>query len=1258
MSRSSQITVEKLAAMCGGARESVRLVSRCTRALIQAYFDTAYSHYSRDQSKFLGAEKSFLWNRLPAEELQSSDWETYVKLWHLAREGPYIKVDGDDVVIRGLRGPGDTFRNDRPSVAQVVQGVLCERDALGETAPVLPEDLVTDWYREDICDRYQLDDGPAFLVYAKEWLKQFNAIKQRECLRHDLLGLVSSEQRHQLWAEALVEVLDYLAVIQFTTSDYRAYRLKFKADTGYVLANLFGRGTGVRGLDYLLFGGLWIPGQTSRSRVSKLDTDQVTSPGTEANWGPAVEPAVQASSSSEGPMLRENLSISISGAPGMGKTTLGLAVGVMVASRGGCCVLARFESDTRVFLRQIATYWRSLLPYFQIQAQTGERLYKPDSTWNSQGLMVISDISTGPLDRIRETTDKLVQLDGVAKYEGRERVFIFDSISAAQYYAADSTLWRSFLREMTGTLRQYGFSVVFILEKQHSDGQEVQFDDYLVDLDIRLVTEQISSYPYPFRAIEVAKSRHQASHRGTHVYSIEADAGLRVYPSSAAVLSARGRRELRTRETLERIDPGVADFAKYFAGGAASQGRSAGAVPFWRRSSVTALVGPRGTLKTAFAEVFSRTVDNPGLDSSLSLHFADEFQFSLEIPRVARMPSPFGVRYDFPISATGKVTAGQGGKLGSTLSYVLFRSGYLAPAHVLHTVRQIIAEKRRLQTPIRRAVITDVGNIGPNFPALRADPVFLPALCDLFVSEGITTVLVYSPPVATLDTMLDQVRSVAENVLCLDTIPYRDREYTAIRIERSVDATHDRRVYEIQLSWEGRGTARHPRVAIVPSFDLLLDIHSGAPKSFDTRLLLNAETDLQRAYYDGVKDFLGRMESHRVEVSNHTRIFSRRLVPHTSISARNTLCILDFDACDLGLYYSRRAITSVLCNLPAVDARLLEIYRDLVGVPVRLHGLNRPDPPPSSSDLGLSVPYFLNPSFLVASPEFVDLLGARGLAGDYQWRDLIDAASHFRKENDASLLGGTVTTPEDLNCLFLEILASLLPKGTKDVHAMDFSRCFGPQSAAGLETRQLLVQATVLLRQLLGPNFQSFRPAPADLASGEVTPLSRHWYATYRQLAATVCDGDASADPYLKVLPLPGRVWTNGDWHLGILAGSIGERHGAELILNHFVNRASSLEAFIRGVGLSPFKSFYSEKETFSIAGVSNSWFAPYSRGESVLYRSLIFGYQGAATPLAHLLSSVLRMEEHDETKLGKQIEDRFQALQGLLLQTNPRSTR
>lgn len=559
-------------------------------------------------------------------------------------------------------------------------------------------------------------------AHALGWLEAFNRINHRRASRPELLQLVETPtERQALWAEGLIEMLGFLSILRCSywveagpsaeaaVADFRVYVIHQDADPSLVLGNLFGRSTDVSGLDYLLYGGLWVPG---------------------------------------GQQAAENLTVAISGSAGLGKSTLAMSIAAQVAARGGLALYLHFQLESRTVQRQLTQLQRQLMPFFR-RARLGEPGGRVTAD-PGRGLLLISPMPTttpelieAELGRLTDTSDDLARRRGPFA----ERLVVFDSISACEGYDKSGEVWRTFLDRLAQRLRTCGYNIVFLLERVAGLGDG--FENFLVDVDLRLETMLIDGYL--FRTLSVVKTRWQASHRGGHLYTIRTNGGLQVYPASAAIAAVQGKREPHTRrrvEGAEAIDPGIRGFTALLGKREGTSGKGA-AHYWWTRGSTTSLLGERGTLKTAFGAAFCERVqadvvansDPGGFASALFLHFSAETHkdrqpiFTWKRAR----PRAVGTRYDVPVPGAPPDS-------NASVTHLFFRSGYLAPGQVLQVVLDLIAEKRRLGVPIRRAVVADAGNIAPDFPALRNDLAFIPALCSILSSEAITTLLIYSYP--------------------------------------------------------------------------------------------------------------------------------------------------------------------------------------------------------------------------------------------------------------------------------------------------------------------------------------------------------------------------------------------------------------------------------------------------------------------------------------------------------------------------------
>ncbi len=1200
-------------------RAEARLVIRCSRALILAHFDTAERCPAEQGRAVLGAQREFLDQRRLEEGVAAPlDWYRYEELWRRPRgepgkAGPSLRWEGDRLCVLATRKSGAEWLASRPSVFWMLSELL---------GGSLPDALLRDLHRADLRERYGLDDSADFAEFVEGWVKRFTLIGSLGCKRLRLLD--PSQMRYRAgWSEALLEGLEHLAVLEYDPGDPSGYLICRKTDSAGLRACLFARSTGTAGLDRLMYGGL-VPGT-------------------------------------------QELALVISGTPGIGKTTLALAMAVQAALRGGACFYFAFQQTREAIGRQLAHFYRGCKDLYSRPEEFPER---PGT--EGDGVLLITRVVTTPVATLREGVSKVATPERRQRYS--EGLVVFDSISAVEEHGELQAEWREFVATTAAELRQRGYTVVFVLERR-SSAEVFHPEDFVADVSLRLSLSSPGDIPYAFRTLEIAKSRFQPSNRGAHPYQILEGKGLAVYPSSAAVLTVRRSRETRlVYGEGGQVDPGVEGFARHLGGERYDPGRRPASVPWWQHGSVTALIGPRGTLKAPFAQAFFHATDQgqQAETCALSLHFADEYHsYQPGLGPGSLRPSTAGLRYDFQ----------RPGDRPGGLTYYLFRASYVPPGQVLEEVRAYVLEQRRQRRRIERAVIADAANIGRNFPALRNDPVFLPALCDLLTSHGVTVVLACSTRQegAGDPELMEQIRSLADNILRFDRIFFGGRQVTTIQVERSATSGHDQGTYELRQDRERDGFKLSAR----PTLDLAVNLRPGPPRPAKVVILLEAGTALQQSHHQGILEQYEGIESYEVKVERHRAGLARhRLLPQAR-ATENALYIVEFDAYQVpppgGDQKPEPAVFEELTRfLPRPEqARRAEGVRSERVCPLTdLVYLPAPEGrEPEKPKRIYSIPYFLNPSFLAVRKDFHDFVAespepafkniAKGL-GDYSWEDLWRAGEEFLKwwsalpadsrqgPPPAHVFDYAAETEQTVTCVFLEILCALAG-GPRELGRIL------KQLGNGLESRpsafEKMVQAAAMLCRLL-----EFRRKPAPQQPAQGASLSawepgaviwRHWYTTFRDTAGALKGGDCTAAPPWKLLRLPGNAWMNGDWHFGILTGSAGVRTGIEIILEQFVTRTNAMNLMIRGAGLSPFRTFYGKESPLPVAEVPPCWFKPYVDGERVISRNLLPGYAKYAPVLAFHLSAILdAAEAHKEAPPGALeafVRDRLEYMLGLI---------
>lgn len=1215
----------------------IREITRCVRALFYAL----QSSQANDPGLF-GAKLSDILGALadefgtPDQTLLQRHWDRFLAL--VARSLGDRVIRGDQLVIFQPNVPNTSGgRSFMPEVFHVLRD-MCE--------DTIPRTLLNDLYRRDLLKRYRIQDTPAFLTFALRWMDSFNRCSRRGVSFSELceLGAPSGPKEHG-WSRGLIEAINSLSIIRVAAPTRKVslqprplYHVHQRIDPTLVLCTLFGRSTGVAGLDYLLFGGLWTPGGQGGG---------------------------------------ENLAVGISGGPGLGKSTLAMRIASQVAARGGAALYLHFQLNSRTLERQLTQFHRGLLRYCDV-IRLGEGAAAPEVRSlrvgrARRGLLAIAPMPTAPHQLIKSELLQLIakvsHLAEVRKLQP-ERLVVFDSISACRGYGQPVGDWREFLDDLAQHLRARNFNSLFLVEREGGivDG----FENYLVDLDIRLGSNDVDGYL--FRTLRIAKSRWQGSHRGEHHYTLGVSDGFQVYPSSAAVITIEWKREpFLRRADFKAIDPGIENFTQLLGRKEGLSGPEA-AKAWWSRGSATALIGPRGTLKTtfgaAFCEAVSRDHDEAKLGASpcaLFLHFSVETHegspssFSWKNAQ----PSSSGARYDVPLrSPPGDAIVRE---VKGHVVHVFFRSGFLTPGQVFQVLRDLVREKRREGSPIRRAVVVDAGNIVPDFPALNADLAFIPALCSILSSEAITTLLIYSyPEHGGTDYIIDQVRSTSQNIIRCQPIQNGGVQSVAVFVERSMSGLHNRGIYELIKS----NNTQTP-LCLANTLDLVLDPLSKKPATATIKLMLHAETELQHRYHKSVQRLHKGLGPYQVEVLGHPVGMAHYDVAQEVIARERALWITQLDAyAYLDFTTLKEGSRNILMDLAAIDERVRDRRNSMVCLP---------QSPAADVEPIRSLPFYLNPSFLFIDDGLLAFLRDKKIGGsswtansmDYSWYHLLEGVRLFLARPGAPTRTSPafdcpLKTGENVNCLFLEILASCMG-GASAVNELPLFEAFGASASTNDGPHSVLVEAAALLWEAFHETFQSQKARRADgrdpvrsrrrrsrYVKVRVNPealIQRHWYSTCRE-TARLRTGHPWQNPGFEAMRLPTGVWTCGDWHLGILEGSIGPRSGTAILLDEFLTPQAALERLVQGVGLPPHKHFYDHAskdcgDEMPVLRRPLTWFQDYVEPNSkfVIHRSQIPGYRQVSPILYGHLCAILSLPKPD----AKAIRGQFLSLHAVL---------
>jgi circadian clock protein KaiC len=263
-------------------------------------------------------------------------------------------------------------------------------------------------------------------------------------------------------------------------------------------------------------------------------------------------------------------SILLKGAPGTGKTSLGLQVLLEGIRAGEPAIVCSFEQFPQQLQRDALGYGWDL----EAEVARGQltMLYvRPDDLWASPGAA-----ESALLSRIFEAADRT----------GAKRLLL-DSVSHFNRLTPDPVACRSLVLKFLQEVKASGITPILTAELS-AGGGGFSFEEYLVDEVVLIHNEPTTSAAaLPERSIEVVKSRGHGYVAGRHPLVFGA-AGIEVFPHMLP--EPFGQDEL-AGSGLEPVSIGVAGIDRLIGGGL-PKGRAA------------IVAGMPGAYKTTLAAAF------------------------------------------------------------------------------------------------------------------------------------------------------------------------------------------------------------------------------------------------------------------------------------------------------------------------------------------------------------------------------------------------------------------------------------------------------------------------------------------------------------------------------------------------------------------------------------------------------------------------------------------------------------------------------
>lgn len=485
----------------------------------------------------------------------------------------------------------------------------------------------------------------------------------------------------------------------------------------------------------------------------------------------------------------QGMSMLVTGTPGTGKTTLSLQMAVEIARQGGLALYLATEQSIDSLRQAIVSFGWEDRSRFVIMSNDEDLEQQISPDVSEKGILVLSNLTKWNFD------ETLVALRRTMSQFGRvvrkRRIVVIDSLSTLRYpdddpgsgaaessvsgiLAAEYHRVRDCIESILEVVKAEKCLAVCIGELGHRH-DDAKTAEYLCDIHVKLSIPD-SEDDYSIRQIRISKCRSQHVQRGNHHFLIRRESGIEIYPSCAAVLSAREGRERTTIEDRS-IKIEVNGFREILG--------TTGIL----KNTVTGITGEPGTGKSMLAQCIFLS---PTVDTDLSRKTFLYISFKDNSDRILRRFN--AVAQLRRLWATIKEQV--------DIDFLLVRPGYTSPGMLLSHVVKVITERKERQLPITRVLLDDLIQIPQQLPLVYQQPMFFPALLEVFATEGITTIMSCSTYSSIAPSMELQVRSLCDYLFVSRSMseqPGRSRKIM-LSVIKSFERSHSNREMELVVS--------------------------------------------------------------------------------------------------------------------------------------------------------------------------------------------------------------------------------------------------------------------------------------------------------------------------------------------------------------------------------------------------------------------------------------------------------------------------
>ncbi len=538
-------------------------------------------------------------------------------------------------------------------------------------------------------------------------------------------------------SEFFLECCRFVNYIQLSTDIGRVEIRALEIDAEYLLSQLYGVPTGIKGLDDLFGGG----------GIMLVEGD--TSSGTAHLGGRTVLTV--------GPF-------------GTGKSLLTLQMAVEVARKGGVAWVMALEQSAEECLYTLEAMGR--LPDdipIRIANSVPKAIEVLENPEEDKGALIL-------VRTIKDTfEDFIVTFEQNAKLMSRYplRLIAVDPVSAISQGELRGTHLRSEILRLFEAVKRQGTNIWLVSEER--TGDEPVVEQNIADTVIHLKYENAQGYSQ--RYFEITKSRLQREHRGAHAFAIGPGRGITIYPSSSAVRSRIQKRTSRPPDTP--ISFGVPSIDELLG----KDGLYAG--------DVIVLHGSSGSGMARVNLAFLLGADLPG---------SEKEKKEATSMLVTRAEVALSVRDKLHQLYESMASGSEFVRAPHRVRIVGIPGGYVKPGFILQQIEDEFEQARITRKPIVRVSVDSVAAWELGCPFVRADHTFGETLVELLRKHRTTSLFVCNNVSGQRGSVLQQsIVNSSDCLINFQTLPVKGTPEPHFGIEKTRTMRHRRGTFRLQL---------------------------------------------------------------------------------------------------------------------------------------------------------------------------------------------------------------------------------------------------------------------------------------------------------------------------------------------------------------------------------------------------------------------------------------------------------------------------